>query len=90
MPTLQVPSQSQLDEWLDSDKYGVWIDVKRVSNEELRNYKPSYFGEYFVSKLHKNATNYGKHYYQVNLTSRDSFEAYRAMYIKLLGLDEKQ
>lgn len=90
VPKLRVPSQEQLDSWLDDKKYGVWLNNKRVSNGALRNYKPFDFGEYSVSRLAKNAVNYGKHYYQVDLTTRDAFEEYKANYIKLLGLDEKQ
>lgn len=56
-----------LEDFKDENVYGVWIDGKRVKNSELNKYKASHFAEYNVSKLHKNAVNYGKHYFQVNL-----------------------
>jgi hypothetical protein len=90
VPKLRIPSQDQLESWLDDKKFGVWINAKRVSNSALRNYKPADFGGYSVSKLEKNAINHGKHYFQVDLTTRDAFEENKSRFIKLLGLDEKQ
>ncbi len=68
-PPKKSPSQEQLNIWQDSKNYGVWFDDHRIKNIELRKYKPSDFVLYNVSKLEKNATNYGKHYYQVTLLS---------------------
>ena len=56
--------------------YGVWIDGKRINNAALDNYTNTDFGSLFVSKLEKNAKNYGKHYYQVNLMTNDYYAAY--------------
>ena len=61
------PTTAELKSWEDPKLYGVWIDSDRISNADLKKYKPSDFGWYNVSKLAKNAVNYGKHYYQVSL-----------------------
>ncbi|WP_439481036.1 M56 family metallopeptidase [Cyclobacterium plantarum] len=70
------PSQDQIESWKDPDMFGVWIDGKRISNTELNNYSPSDFDQMFVSKLEKNAVNYGKHFYQVNLMTTEYYESY--------------
>ncbi len=68
------PTQKQLDDWLDPTKYGVWLDGKRIPNEELKSYEPEDFSRVFVSGLEKNAKNYGKHEFQVNIQTNEAFE----------------
>jgi BlaR1 peptidase M56/Gram-negative bacterial TonB protein C-terminal len=68
------PTAAQLKIWSDSKTYGVWLDNKRVSNAELSKYKPSDFALYNISKLEKNAKNYGNHFYQVGLWTNEAFE----------------
>jgi beta-lactamase regulating signal transducer with metallopeptidase domain len=72
----KVPTEQQIESWKDSEIYGVWIDEKRISNADLDNYTNTDFGSLFVSKLAKNAKNYGKHYYQVDLMTNDYYAAY--------------
>jgi bla regulator protein blaR1 len=72
-----VPTKEQLESFKDSKMYGVWIDGMRVSNEILNNYKNTDFGYIFQSKLMKNATNYGKHVYQVDLMTNDYFQSHK-------------
>jgi bla regulator protein blaR1 len=74
VPTKRSPTLVELKSWADSKMYGVWIDANRISNDDLERYKPSDFGWYNVSKLTKNAINYGKHYYQVNLYSQKYYD----------------
>lgn len=71
-----IPTKEQIESWKNSKIYGVWIDEKRVSNTELNNYTNTDFAQLFVSKLEKNAVNYGKHYYQVNLMTTDYYATY--------------
>jgi len=73
-PSKKSPTTEQLKKWADGKIYGVWLDGKRIANTSLENYKPADFGIYFVSKLEKNATNYGKHYYQVDLMTHNYYE----------------
>ena len=72
----KVPAIQQIETWKDSKKYGVWIDNKRVSNEVLSNYSNEDFAHFFESKLSKNAINYGKHYYQVDLMTKNGYQEY--------------
>lgn len=71
-----VPTQEQIEAWKNDKIYGVWIDDKRVSNAVLNQYKNTDFAHEFVSKLEKNAINYGKHYYQINLMTNEGYEKY--------------
>ena len=61
------PTTAQLKTWQDPKIYGVWLDGKKISNDQLSKYKPSDFVLYYSSKLMKNAVNYGKHYYEICL-----------------------
>jgi len=63
----RIPTQSQIEKWKDSKIYGVWIDYKRVNNSLLEKQKFNDFASYDVSKLEKNARNYGGHFFQVDL-----------------------
>ncbi|MBC7747966.1 MAG: M56 family metallopeptidase [Methylotenera sp.] len=71
-----IPTQSQIESWKNSKVYGLWINGNRVSNATLNNYDNTAFAQVNVSKLSKNAVNYGKHYYQVSLMTTDHYEAY--------------
>jgi hypothetical protein len=73
----KIPSAAQLEEWQDSKKFGVWIDLDQVSNDELANYSPDNFGYFRVNKLMKNAKYYGKYAYQVNLVTKEWLAKYR-------------
>ncbi len=72
------PSKTQLKEWQNSKKYGVWIDDKRVDNAALANYQPSDFGQWDSSRLTEKAINYGKHYFQINLMTKAFYKNYYA------------
>lgn len=72
------PTKDQFESWKNANMYGVWIDGKRISNTQLNNYNNTDFDQLSVSKLEKNAVNYGKHYYQVDLMTT----AYYADYYK--------
>lgn len=74
IPKRMSPTAGDLKTWEDAKMYGVWIDASRISNGDLRNHKPSEFGWYNVSKLARNAVNYGKHYYQVSLYTQKYYD----------------
>ena len=69
----KVPTAEQIESWKDPKMYGLWIDNKRVDNSILDNYQASDFSHFFESALAKNAKNYGKHDYQVDLTTNQHF-----------------
>ena len=73
IPEKKSPSEKELQEWLDENTYGVWLDSKRIDNNALKNYCPKDFSLYNVSKLTKTAINYGKHVYQVSLYSNEYY-----------------
>ena len=86
MPALKpfeknIPTKTQLESWKNGKIYGVWIDGKRVANATLSKYDNSDFSHVFVSKLSKNAVNYGKHYYQVDLMTHDYFDKVNLQFI---------
>lgn len=70
------PSAADYEKWKNSKLYGVWIDEKRVSNSALNNYSNTDFALASVSRLAKNAINYGKHYVQVNLMTNAAYDVY--------------
>ncbi len=71
-----VPTNEQLELWKNSKICGLWIDGKRISSSALNNYANTDFAEVCVSKLAKNAMNYGKHYYQIDLMTKDYYKKY--------------
>jgi len=70
------PTAGQMKDWKNDGKLGVWVDGKRIDNNALTNYNYSDFSNYTVSKLHKNAVNYGKHYFQVDLMTNTYYKEY--------------
>ncbi len=60
-------TQEMLDDFLDSKKYGVWLDGKRIKNEELANLAPSEIHSFFQSVLREKAKDYGKYTYHLNI-----------------------
>lgn len=74
----EVPNQDQLNNWLKPDVYGIWIDDKRVTNDKLKQYKPTDFSLFTASKLSKNAVNYKYHKVQINLMTNNYYNNYVA------------
>lgn len=68
------PTQQLFEQWKDPKQFGVWIDHKRVPNSVLNHYAHTDFSRYSISKLAKNTVNYGKHVYQLDLTTNTQFE----------------
>lgn len=73
-PEKKTVSEDQLKDWQDAKEYGVWIDGKRVENAVLSETSSNDYSYYHISRLEKNAKNYGKHYYQVDLMTPGYFE----------------
>lgn len=71
-----VPTIEQMKAWEDPKNYGLWINGKMVDNSDIKKYSNTDFASVFVSKLEKNAFNYGKHYYQVNLMTNECYTNY--------------
>lgn len=88
-PVRKSPTAAQLQEWTNSAKYGIWVDEKRIDNQELANYKAEEFALFFSSRLAKNAVNYGKHYIQVNLNTNAWYDKNYAGVSDLMVVVEK-
>ena len=71
----KVPTKEEFEKWKDAKVYGVWLDEKRISNDELNNYTNTDFSHYFISGLTKTAKNYGKYTYQLSLQTNEDFAA---------------
>jgi len=74
--TKKSPTNTQLQTWMDEKMYGVWLNGVRIANSDLTKYQPTDLAWFMQSRLEKNAKNYGKHYYQVNLMTNESYERY--------------
>jgi len=75
-PPPVVPTDEQLEQWENEKTYGVWIDGQKVPNNTLGDYSNTDFFGVAVSKLSKNAINYGKYIYQVDLMTKGYYEEY--------------
>lgn len=73
-PQKNAPTAKQLANLTDASVYGVWIDGKRIANNDISRYKPEDFALMTTSKLMKNATHYGKYVYQVDLMTHHYFD----------------
>jgi len=69
-----VPTAQQLLDWQAEATYGVWIDGHRIKNSELKAYKANDFAYFVSTKLYRNADNYGRHKYQVDIFTTEKFE----------------
>lgn len=71
-------SQKQLDDFMNSKKYGLWIDGKKTNNLDLKKYKPEDFSHESISKRYPNAiSKKNPEPYQVNLMTNQYFQDYR-------------
>lgn len=84
----KMPSQQQLDEWLDTQMYGVWLDGKKIANAELKNYSPEDLQWYSISKLMKNAVNYGKHVFQVDVSTVRKYEYQKDLFYERVNIHQ--
>ena len=77
-PDEKIPTEKEFELWKNPTEYGVWIDGKRVENSKLNSFRHSDFSLYYVSKLAKNAKNYGKHVYQLDLYTKAHYKERKA------------
>ena len=70
-----IPQDAQLNEFLDSEKFGVWIDGKKVNNNNLKNYSKTDFSSVYISEVNANAvSSKNQQPFQVNLFTHKYFE----------------
>lgn len=71
-------SQKHLNDFMNSAKYGLWIDGKKTKNQDLKKYKPEDFSHESVSKRYPNAiSKKNPEPYQVDLMTNPYFQDYR-------------
>lgn len=71
----RIPTENELQSFLNKNNYAVWIDSKKIENTSLKNYKTSDFSQVFISKVGKNArTAKNPQPYQVSLMTHNYFE----------------
>ena len=73
MPAKSV-SRDLFESLADETKYGIWVDGQRIKNEAINRFKPTDFHHYQISKLNPGARNYGKHEFQIDLTTNKHYE----------------
>lgn len=74
----RIPTENELNSFLNKSNYAVWIDSKKIENSTLKNYKTSDFSHVSISKVYKNArTARNPQPYQVTLLTHSSFEKYQ-------------
>lgn len=74
LPTKNPPSQIQLSEWQDADKYRVYINGALVSNKELANYQPADLGFYLSSEPDRKIEYDGKDYFTIKISTLAYYE----------------
>jgi len=74
VPAKKVPTKKEFESWKSPTNYGIWLDGKKIENSALNRYKPSDFSLFYVSKLEKNAKDYGKYIYHLELTTTKHYE----------------
>ena len=70
------PTEKQFQSFKNADKFGVWIDDKKVKNSVLNNYKPEDFDNVFVSRLEGGAKIGRTYDFQIDLMTKANFAKY--------------
>ena len=83
-----VVSEKDFESYKNSQKYGLWINEKKVKNSALEKYKPADFSQVFVSRLEggakfRNGIRLG-YDFQLNMMTTDYYNKYR-----IEALDDK-
>lgn len=74
LPEKKSPTAEQFSTWMDPETFGVWLNDTRISNEELKEYQAEDIALYYQSRLEKNARNYGRHVYQLNIYTQEGYD----------------
>jgi bla regulator protein blaR1 len=72
--TKNVPTEAQLENFKDASKYGIWVDLKRIDNALLSDYKPTDFSQFTITKLSATARQGRSYTHQLNLSTNSFFE----------------
>lgn len=70
-------TQSEINDFMNSKKYGLWIDGRKTKNQELKNFKPEDFSNHFISKRYPNAiSKQNPEPFQLNMMTNKYFQEY--------------
>lgn len=71
----RIPTEKELQSFLNKNEYAVWIDSKKIDNSVLKDYKNSDFSNVYISKVYQNArTAKNPQPYQVSLMTHSHYE----------------
>ncbi len=71
-----VPTKEEFESLKDPKKYGVWLDGKKIENEELNKYKNTDFSNFSASILMKNARKNVDYTFQADVMTNKYYEEY--------------
>lgn len=70
-------TQKDINDFMNSKKYGLWIDGKKTKNQHLKNFKPEDFSNHFVSKRYPNAISAkNPEPFQVDMMTNEYYQKY--------------
>ncbi|WP_435356977.1 M56 family metallopeptidase [Emticicia sp. SJ17W-69] len=75
------PTDEMMKLWASTDKYGVWVDSKRIPNNKLNSYKASDIAEFSISRLYKNAQ-VGNRRFQIDLMTHKYYDEVYMKHVK--------
>ena len=78
VPVEQVPTKEQFESWKDPAQFGLWLNGKKTDNLALNRYQSSDFSHFFVSRLMRNAKDYGKYIYHLDIETTAYFKERKA------------
>jgi Antirepressor regulating drug resistance, predicted signal transduction N-terminal membrane component len=78
VPAKKNPTAEQFESWKDPSAYGLWINGKKTDNSELNKYQYSDITSFFVSRLMRNAKDYGKYVYHLSIETNSHYQAKKA------------
>ncbi|MEO9003648.1 MAG: hypothetical protein ABI288_02875 [Ginsengibacter sp.] len=71
-----IPTEKQFENFKNAKVYGLWINEKKVENGVLINYTAEDFVQVFISKLYGAAKENKRYSYQLNMMTKDYYQAY--------------
>lgn len=86
------PTDEMLALWASTDKYGVWVDSKRIPNNKLNSYKAADIAEFSISRLYKNAQ-VGNRRFQIDLMTHKYYDEVYMKHVKespMFSIDKRK
>lgn len=71
-----VITAEQISKWQDTNKYGIWVDGKRIKNSDLVNYNPEEFDNVSLAHMAPLGVKLNHFQYQVDLMTKPYYADY--------------